>query len=189
MQLRAASVSIANEPLFKSVSDVLRSLGWSAEPPSAPGAVRDRWESLDTLARLVDEAPADWTFKQFTDDLLARQQGHHEPDRAAVTLATFHSAKGLEWESVHLMGLAEGLVPISYASGLEAIDEERRLLYVGITRARRRLRLSWSGSTVGRVTRREPSRFLAEIGPRPSGAPAQGGPGTRSRGAAPAGAR
>ncbi|MWV59891.1 ATP-dependent helicase [Rathayibacter sp. VKM Ac-2754] len=191
MQLRAASVSIAGEPLFKSVSDVLRSLGWSAEPPSAPGAVRDRWESLDTLARLVDEAPAEWTFKQFTDDLLARQQGHHEPDRAAVTLATFHSAKGLEWDSVHLMGLAEGLVPISYANGLEAIDEERRLLYVGITRARRRLRLSWSASTVGRVTRREPSRFLAEIGPRPA-ISREAGPrdsGTRSRGAAPAGAR
>ncbi|MCJ1672309.1 ATP-dependent helicase [Rathayibacter festucae] len=176
MQLRAASVSISGEPLFKSVSDVLRSLGWSAEPPSAPGAVRERWESLDTLARLVDEAPAGWTFKQFTDDLLARQQVHHEPDRAAVTLATFHSAKGLEWESVHLMGLTEGLLPISYASGLEAIDEERRLLYVGITRARQRLRLSWSQSTVGRVTRREPSRFLAEIG-------------TRTRGAAPAAAR
>ncbi|WP_082499146.1 MULTISPECIES: ATP-dependent helicase [unclassified Rathayibacter] len=189
MQLRAASVSIAGEPLFKSVSDVLRSLGWSAEPPAAPGAVRDRWESLDTLSRLVDEAPSDWTFKQFTDDLLARQQGHHEPDRAAVTLATFHSAKGLEWDSVHLMGLAEGLVPISYANGLEAVDEERRLLYVGITRARRRLRLSWSGSTVGRVTRREPSRFLAEIGQRPTAAREPGGPGTRSRGAAPAGAR
>ncbi|PPF68649.1 ATP-dependent DNA helicase [Rathayibacter tritici] len=176
MQLRAASVSISGEPLFKSVSDVLRSLGWSAEPPTAPGAVRDRWESLDTLARLVDEAPADWSFRQFTDDLIARQQVHHEPDRAAVTLATLHSAKGLEWESVHLMGLAEGLLPISYAAGLEAIDEERRLLYVGITRARRRLRLSWARSSAGRVTRREPSRFLEELG-------------TRTRGAAPAPAR
>ncbi|AJM77335.1 ATP-dependent helicase [Rathayibacter toxicus] len=166
MQLRAASVSIAGEPLFKSVSDVLRSLGWSAEPPSAPGAVRERWESLDTLARLVDEAPPGCSFRQFTDDLLARQQTHHEPEHAAVTLATLHSVKGLEWESVHLMGLAEGLVPLSYAVGHEAIDEERRLLYVGITRARQRLRLSWARSTAGRIIRREPSRFLAEIGMR-----------------------
>lgn len=166
MQLRAASVSISGEPLFKSVSDVLRGLGWSAEPPPAAGAVRERWDSLDTLMRLVDEAPRGATFKQFTDDLLARQQSQNEPARAAITLATLHSAKGLEWESVHLLGVSEGLLPISYAAGLAGIDEERRLLYVGITRARRRLRLSWSRSAIGRSTPREPSRFLQEIGSR-----------------------
>ncbi|NQX26914.1 ATP-dependent helicase [Microbacteriaceae bacterium VKM Ac-2854] len=172
MQLRAASVSISGEPLFKSVSDVLRGLGWSAEPPTAGGAVRERWDSLDTLMRLVDEAPRGATFKQFTDDLLARQQTQNEPARAAITLATLHSAKGLEWESVHLLGVSEGLLPISYAAGLAGIDEERRLLYVGITRARRRLRLSWSRQAVGRSAQRQPSRFLQEIGSRTPGAAA-----------------
>jgi len=168
MSLRAASVSIGNEPLFKSVSDVLRSLGWSQQAPETRGAVRDRWEALNAIMGLVDLAPEGTTFRAFTDELLVRQAGQHEPTLSAVTLATLHSAKGLEWESVYLVGLTEGLVPISYAKTFEQIDEERRLLYVGITRARRRLRMSWSraGSVSGRLSTRQPSRFLAELGSR-----------------------
>jgi len=167
MTLRAASVAATDEPLFKSVSDVLRTLGWSVQPPAGRGAVRERWESLNAIMGLVDGMPADATFRRFTDELLARQAGQHEPTLSAVTLATLHAAKGLEWESVYLIGLSEGLVPISYATGFEQIDEERRLLYVGITRARRRLRLSWAhrGSNPGRPVSRQPSRFLAELAP------------------------
>lgn len=164
MSLRAASVSIVGEPLFKSVSDVLRSLGWSQAPPEARGAVRDRWESLNALMGLVDLAPAGTTFRQFTDDLMERQAGQHEPTVSAVTLATLHSAKGLEWDNVFLIGLSEGLVPISFAGTFEQVDEERRLLYVGITRARRRLSLSWAVSGVQQRSPRERSRFLSEIG-------------------------
>ncbi|KQV07580.1 ATP-dependent helicase [Leifsonia sp. Root112D2] len=166
MTLRAASVSISGEPLFKSVSDVLRSLGWSQSPPEARGAVRDRWEALNAIMGLVDEAAPTTTFRQFTDELMERQAGQHDPTVSAVTLATLHSAKGLEWEAVHLIGLSEGLVPISYAKTFEQIDEERRLLYVGITRARSLLRLSWSQTGQQRGGQREPSRFLAELGSR-----------------------
>ncbi|WP_348787266.1 ATP-dependent helicase [Leifsonia sp. NPDC080035] len=167
MTLRAASVAATDEPLFKSVSDVLRTLGWAVQPPEGRGSVRARWESLNAIMGLVDEMPEGATFRQFTDELLARQAGQHEPTLSAVTLATLHAAKGLEWDSVHLIGLSEGLVPISYATGFEQIDEERRLLYVGITRARKRLRLSWSqrGNQPGRPTGRQPSRFLAELAP------------------------
>ncbi|WP_025157157.1 ATP-dependent helicase [Leifsonia aquatica] len=167
MTLRAASVAATDEPVFKSVSDVLRTLGWSVQPPAGRGAVRERWESLNAIMGLVDEMAPGTTFRRFTDDLLARQAGQHEPTLSAVTLATLHAAKGLEWDSVYLVGLSEGLVPISYASGFEQIDEERRLLYVGITRARRRLRLSWAqrGSHPGRPVARQPSRFLAELAP------------------------
>jgi DNA helicase-2/ATP-dependent DNA helicase PcrA len=176
MTLRAASVAATDEPVFKSVSDVLRTLGWSVQPPQGRGAVRERWESLNAIMGLVDEMPAGTTFRRFTDELLARQAGQHEPTLSAVTLATLHAAKGLEWDSVYLVGLSEGLVPISYATGFDQVDEERRLLYVGITRARRRLRLSWArrGSQPGRPVVRQPSRFLAELlapGRRP-GAPA-----------------
>jgi DNA helicase II / ATP-dependent DNA helicase PcrA len=164
MSLRAASVSIVGEPLFKSVSDVLRSLGWSQAPPEARGAVRDRWESLNALMGLVDLAPAGTTFRQFTDELMERQAGQHEPTVSAVTLATLHSAKGLEWDNVFLIGLSEGLVPISFAGTFEQVDEERRLLYVGITRARRRLSLSWAVSGAQQRAPRERSRFLSEIG-------------------------
>jgi DNA helicase-2/ATP-dependent DNA helicase PcrA len=168
MMFKGASVSIVGEPLFKTVSDVLRSLGWTQEAPEGRGAVRDRWESLNALMGLAEQTPAGTTLKDFVDDLFERQAAQHEPTLSAVTIATLHSAKGLEWESVHLLGLSEGLVPITYAKTEEAIDEERRLLYVGITRARRRLSLSWAatGSNSGgsfRPGQRQASRFLAEL--------------------------
>lgn len=184
MSLRAASLAATDDPLFKSVSDVLRSLGWSVQPPEARGAVRERWESLNAIMGLVDEQPPGQTLRGFTDELLARQAGQHEPTMSAVTLATLHAAKGLEWPSVYLIGLSEGLVPISYASTFEQIDEERRLLYVGITRARRSLHLSWAarGNQPGRPSLRQPSRFLAEL--RPAAVTAEGRD-TRSQGADP----
>ena len=170
LALRGASVAITGEPLFKTVSDVLRSLGWSQVPPETPGAVRDRWESLNAIMGLVDDAAPGTTLRQFTDELLERQAGQHEPTMSAVTLATMHSAKGLEWETVFLIGLAEGLVPISYARGFEQIDEERRLMYVGITRARSRLFMSWAEGSGRGGQPRQMSRFLTEIGTRSAGA-------------------
>lgn len=162
MSLRAASVSISGEPLFKSVSDVLRSLGWQQDPPEARGAVRDKWESLNAIMGLAEQQPHGTSFRQFTDELLQRQGSGHEPPIQAVTLATVHSAKGLEWSTVFLIGLSEGLVPISYASSFAQIDEERRLFYVGVTRAKRRLELSYAAEGQRRNQHREPSRFLAE---------------------------
>ena len=99
-----------------------------------------------------------------------------------VTLASLHAAKGLEWDVVFLVGASDGLIPISMAEGPEAVEEERRLLYVGLTRARRQLFLSWSGARTpgGRATRRV-SRFLAPAagilgqGARPSRRRAAGG--------------
>ncbi|MCS5719097.1 ATP-dependent helicase [Herbiconiux sp. CPCC 205763] len=170
MELRAASVSISDEPLFKSVSDVLRSRGWSQDPPEGVGALRDRWEALNALMGLAEGMPPGTTFRQFTDELMERQSSQHEPTVRAVTLATLHSAKGLEWPVVFIVGVAEGLVPISYATGFQGIDEERRLLYVGITRARRRLALSWAVAGSRRSADRLPSRFLEESGIRSSDA-------------------
>ena len=75
-----------------------------------------------------------------------------------TTLATLHAAKGLEWERVFLMGVSDGILPLenNSTSGDQAsIDEERRLFYVGITRAKSDLRLSYRGKA---------SRFLAEAG-------------------------
>ncbi len=168
MMLKGALVAGTKEPLFKTVSDVLRSLGWTQEAPEARGAVRDRWESLNALMGLAESSHHGTTLREFVDELFERVASQHEPTMAAVTLATLHSAKGLEWDTVYLVGVSEGLVPVSYAKTLETIDEERRLLYVGITRARRRLHLSWaSGSVRGE---RQPSRFLAELSTRTRGA-------------------
>ncbi len=84
----------------------------------------------------------------------------------AVTLCSFHRAKGLEWEAVWLVGLEAGYVPIARAGG-KGYDEERRLLYVAMTRAGRELHCSWSRlrSFGGRPVPREPSPWLELISP------------------------
>jgi len=163
MLLKGALVAAQPDPLFKTVSDVLRGLGWTQDPPEARGAVRERWESLNAIMALADSAPRGATLRQFVNELSERAAVQHEPTMATVTLATLHSAKGLEWESVHIAGLSEGYLPITYATDDEAIEEERRLLYVGVTRARRRLGLSWAATGSGRGAERSPSRFLADL--------------------------
>lgn len=99
----------------------------------------------------------------------------------AVTLSTMHSAKGLEWESVAVIGLSEGLMPFVLASTPAALAEERRLLYVALTRARTGLRLSWaSGGASGRGNR-EPSRYLRNAGLADAAPTAKPARGSRSR--------
>jgi DNA helicase-2/ATP-dependent DNA helicase PcrA len=162
MALRGAAVAPTEAGFVAAVRDVLRSLGLSDEPPPAGGALREAWEARAALLRLAEDAPAGMTLRRFTDDLLARAKDQHEPSLRTVTLATLHAAKGLEWEHVHLAGLAEGLLPISYATTFAAVDEERRLAYVGVTRAAKTLSLSWARTTGHRERQR--SRFLQEIG-------------------------
>jgi DNA helicase II / ATP-dependent DNA helicase PcrA len=163
LELRAATVAPIETSFVDTVRDILRSRGLTDAPPAAGGALRDAWEARAAILRLAQEAPPDATLRSFTDDLLARARDQHEPAMRTVTLSTLHAAKGLEWDHVHLVGLSEGLLPISYATTFEQVDEERRLAYVGITRAARTLSLSWSagGSSRGE---RQPSRFLREIG-------------------------
>ncbi|HMM83279.1 MAG TPA: ATP-dependent helicase [Terrimesophilobacter sp.] len=163
MMLKGATIVKTQDALFKTVSDVLRSLGWTQNPPAIGGAVRTRWESLNALMLLAEEQPNGTGLSEFVTELLERSAGQHEPTMSAVTLATLHSAKGLEWDNVFVVGLQEGLLPIGYATTDAAIAEERRLLYVGITRARKRLQLSWAATTGQRSGTNAPSRFLAEL--------------------------
>jgi DNA helicase-2/ATP-dependent DNA helicase PcrA len=160
MALRGASVAPLESGFLDAVRDVLRSLGLTDEPPQAGGALRDSWEARAAILRLAEEAPAGTTLREFTDELQARARAQHEPAMRTVTLATLHAAKGLEWDHVHLLGVAEGLLPIGYATTFEQVDEERRLAYVGITRAARTLSMSWARG----ARERQPSRFLREIG-------------------------
>lgn len=162
LALRGAAVAPNDLGFLPSVRDVLRGLGLTEEPPAAGGAQRDGWEARRAILRLAEEAAPGTTLRVFADALMARAKDQHEPAMRTVTLSTLHAAKGLEWPHVHLVGWAEGALPISYAQGFEQIDEERRLAYVGLTRAARTLSMSWSRSA-GRGER-SPSRFLAEIG-------------------------
>ena len=164
LALRGSAVNPIDEPLFKSVSDVLRALGWTQSAPESSGAVRAKWEALNAIVEMADDAPGGSTLREFTDNLQARADARHEPTMNAVTLASIHSVKGLEWKAVYVVGVAEGLIPISYATGIDAVAEERRLLYVALTRAQERLHLSWSASGSGHRRARSRSRFLAECG-------------------------
>ncbi|TAP27706.1 ATP-dependent DNA helicase UvrD2 [Arthrobacter sp. S41] len=172
LALRAALSVAADTPVPQMVRDILSSHGYLATAPSGgTGAVRQRWESLSALVRLADEVVAlkaaqetEATLHDVVKELEDRAAIQHAPTLDGVTLASFHAAKGLEWDAVFLVGLSEGLVPISYAKDQAGYDEERRLLYVGITRARIHLFLSWSlARTPGGRAHRYPSRFLDGI--------------------------
>jgi DNA helicase-2/ATP-dependent DNA helicase PcrA len=184
--LRAASRSaLPPEDPAAEVRPVLASIGLTQQPPAGRGTARDRWESLEALAQLADgffAANPDAGLAELAAELAVRSAIGHAPAMAGVTLASLHSAKGLEWQAVFLPGLTDGTMPIVYAATEEAIEEERRLLYVGITRARERLYLSWARSraTGGRKTR-EPSRFLAGV---LAGRSGSGRDGTGGRGGA-----
>ncbi|MFG2717552.1 ATP-dependent DNA helicase UvrD2 [Streptomyces sp. NPDC048416] len=155
--------------LTSQVRAVLGTKGWTATAPAGSGAVRDRWESLAALVRLGEDyarAKPGATLSDLVTELREREAAQHAPTVEGVTLASLHAAKGLEWDAVFVVGLTEGMMPITYAKTDEQIEEERRLLYVGVTRARVHLGLSWSlsRSPGGRASRR-PSRFLNGLRP------------------------
>ncbi|OBI02657.1 ATP-dependent DNA helicase [Mycolicibacter heraklionensis] len=154
------------------VRAVLEPLGLTAEPPTGAKA-RERWEALGALAELVDDEVAqrpDLDLPGLLTELRMRADSRHPPTVQGVTLASLHAAKGLEWDAVFLVGLADGTLPISHAlahgADSEAVEEERRLLYVGVTRARIHLTLSWAlARAPGGRASRKPSRFLSGIAP------------------------
>ncbi|UZJ29707.1 ATP-dependent DNA helicase UvrD2 [Streptomyces endophytica] len=176
IKLRGAARFGANDALLDDALDlpaevraVLSHMGWTSEPPAGSGAVRDRWESLAALVRLAEEfarARSGASLADFVAELDERANAQHAPTVEGVTLASLHAAKGLEWDAVFLVGLTEGMMPITYARTDEQIEEERRLLYVGVTRARHHLALSWSlaRSPGGRASR-SASRFLTGLRP------------------------
>ncbi|MGC3021550.1 MULTISPECIES: ATP-dependent DNA helicase UvrD2 [unclassified Brevibacterium] len=168
LMLKAARATSSGQRLPDAVMEVLGSLGFTREPPG-PGASRQRWESLKALVDLAEEHQTGQELPvpmgAFLDDLADRAEHQFAPDIEGVTLASFHAAKGLEWDSVHLVGLSEGLLPISYAQTPRAIAEERRLFYVALTRAGKELAMSWSLARFeSKQKPRKASRFLSELG-------------------------
>ncbi len=154
--------------LVPRVRVLLGAVGLTEEPPPL-GALRDRWDSLVALVGLAEEVAAADPAAGVPDlvrELDQRAEAQHAPSALGVTLASLHAAKGLEWDAVFLVGLTDGTLPIQHAQTPEEVEEERRLLYVGVTRARYRLALSWALSRTegGRRTRRR-SRFLTGIAP------------------------
>ena len=164
-RLRAAAAAATDEgSVGKIVRDVLSGVGWAPEAPSGQ-AGSERWSNMNAIVGWADDSQAQ-TLPAFVAELDERVAYQVEPDKAGVELATIHAAKGLEWDAVFLVGVAEGLLPISYAKTAAAREEERRLLYVAITRARDLLTVSWARSrgADGRGKRKR-SRLLDGIWP------------------------
>jgi DNA helicase-2/ATP-dependent DNA helicase PcrA len=158
------------DPLPSAVRHVLTGMGLTAAPAAGKSS-RERWESLTAIAQLADAMHAarpEATLSDFSAELTQRSELGHAPAVDGVTLASMHAAKGLEWDAVLLPGLVEGLMPIVHARTPAAVEEEKRLLYVAVTRAREHLHLSWasarSQSAQGaRGAVRPRSRFLDGI--------------------------
>jgi DNA helicase II / ATP-dependent DNA helicase PcrA len=172
------------------VRGLLEPLGLTAQPPTGTRA-KERWEALVALAELVDEETAHrpaLDLPGLLAELRTRADARHPPVVQGVTLASLHAAKGLEWDAVFLVGVTDGTLPITHAlahgAESEAVEEERRLLYVGITRARIHLALSWALSrNPGGRQSRKPSRFLNGLSPQTQPDPTPSRP-RRNRGAA-----
>ena len=158
-------------------------LGLSSTEPQGAQA-RERWQSLNALVGLIEkivESTPGIDLNGVLGELRRRSTDKQAPAMEGVTLATVHAAKGLEWDAVFLVGLTEKLMPINHAikAGDEQVEEERRLFYVGITRAREHLALSWAlAKTTGSRASRERTRFLDGIVPAAEDA---SGSGSRSR--------
>lgn len=158
--------------LHSLVAEALSGIGYSAQPPRSTGRTRERWESLSALVTLAADheadpgAPQPPTLRTFVDLLRQRSESQHAPGLDGVTLSTLHAAKGLEWQHVFLVGLHDQMLPSAQSRTDADIAEERRLLYVGLTRAADTLALSWATSrSPGGSGRRRPSRFLDGIRP------------------------
>ncbi|MFC6014820.1 ATP-dependent DNA helicase UvrD2 [Plantactinospora solaniradicis] len=193
--LRAATRSTPGEtPLVPAVVDALSAVGWAPDQPPSGGAARERWEALAALVQLAEEYASipvvlpigeaaaverPVSLADFCAELSRRAAAQHVPTVDGVTLASLHSAKGLEWDSVFLVGLSDGTLPTSYAKTAEQVEEERRLLYVGVTRAREWLWLSYASARSPGGRARRPSRFLPQFdrsgGTRSAEAPGAGG--------------
>ena len=183
-RLRGAARSAdASRSVPDLVVDVFSAMGWSTQQPSTTGAVRERWESLAALVELARESDAG-DLAEFVEQLDERASASFAPVADGVTLASIHAAKGLEWTSVFVIGCSDGLIPLQHADTPESVEEERRLLYVAITRAERDLTLSWARSRQpGGRTHRSVSRFLTSFAQAPADESAvRAGSGGRSGG-------
>jgi DNA helicase-2/ATP-dependent DNA helicase PcrA len=152
----------ANGEVRDSVEKIARDIGYR-EDAEAEGEEATRQADLARLIKLAGEYPGDGGVAGFTADLAKRFSP--EEEGRGVQILTYHRAKGLEFEAVFLPRLEEKELPFALAKSSEDLAEERRLFYVGITRAKRFLFISWARNRLGeRYSRRSPSPFLDELG-------------------------
>ena len=151
VQMIRASRFVEDKPASEIVADVLRELGWTM----APSGDLSAWESMQSLYEALTDQPL--SIAETIELVDALQLQHFEPVRQLVTLSTIHAAKGLEWRKVYILGASEGLLPFRMSQSPEEIEEERRLCYVGVTRAKQSLSISHASESG------DLSRFLRDL--------------------------
>ena len=165
-ELRSASL---HESAADLVETVLKRTGYASEIAASTTDVALRERRLGNLRELADWFRAMQRNDSTTGDLAAQLAllSHADRDEPgnALRMMTLHAAKGLEFRFVFIVGCEEGTLPHDGAMDEGRVDEERRLMYVGITRAKEMLTLSWSSKTkrYGEVHSNQPSRFLHEL--------------------------
>jgi DNA helicase-2/ATP-dependent DNA helicase PcrA len=168
--LRGARWDSVGAPLVAEVRRLFEArLGLGGDAEREGDEAAERSASLETLLSIVVDLATGRPGATLSDVLAELDRRDAEESTGAsggVNLLTYHRAKGLEWDAVFLPALEEGLLPIRQAKEDVEVDEERRLLYVGMTRARRHLALSWAQSRAGaggKGGRRQRSRFLISL--------------------------
>jgi len=141
-------------------------------PPPGSGAARSRWEAVAALVDLLGQLSQAEALNAaaLLVEINRRATEAHAPSQGGVTLATLHKSKGLEFDAVFCVSLLEGSLPSAYAKTPEQLEEERRLFYVGITRARTHLFVSWAKERPGpngQIWKGRPSQFLDDLEPPP----------------------
>ncbi|MBO3083347.1 ATP-dependent helicase [Cellulomonas fengjieae] len=174
--LRGHAAQAPDDDALDALGQVLARVGYHPQdPPDGTGAARERWDALDALRALVASLPPTLTgtVRTLSADLDRRAaEDHVPPGRGAVTVTTIHRAKGLEWEACLIARAADGSLPSVYATTAAELAEERRLMYVATTRAKRHLVATWAADRPGGRPGR-PSPYLSQLVPtRPTQEPA-----------------
>ena len=167
------------DPAGEVLLDMLKAIEYekylydSEEPRVAEGKMANLMEFINWLTKKGEDSTQfgnesdGKTLLELTQmvSLMSMLEGREESEPDAVKLSTLHAAKGLEFGHVFLIGCEEGILPHQVSIDAEQIEEERRLMYVGITRAQKSLNISWckKRKRAGEMQMCEPSRFIDEL--------------------------